>query len=104
MAEPDSKITPELRARAGDAEEPIDVIVELENRGGEETGVEGLKAAFSASAAPVAERIANLGGEVTGEAWINQTVRARVPAKHVDQIADLDEVSVVDVPRALEAD
>ena len=100
----DKKVTPELQARAGDADELLDIIVELHDRNGGEQSVTALREAFSHTAAPVVERISNLGGEVTGEAWINQTVRARVPAQRVYELADLEEVSAPDVPHAIEPD
>lgn len=103
MPASESKITPELRARAdSDAGDLVDVVVELYGANGGATSVPQMKSAFSHAAVPVSEAIAGLGGEVTAEAWINQTLRARVPAHGLAQLADLEHVSALDVPHRIE--
>jgi hypothetical protein len=62
------------------------------------------KEAFSHDVVPVEEAVREVGGEVLDRAWINQTVRARVPAEGVEQLSELDKVETLDVPRRLEAD
>lgn len=106
MPRPPSKITSELseRAAGGGSEALIDVVVELEGASGDEPSADALRRAFKQAATPVVETIANLGGEVTGEAWINQTLRAKLPAKSVRRLSDLDEVTAVDVPHRLTFD
>lgn len=51
---------------------------------------------------PVEEAIARAGGEILERAWINQTLRARLPVHRVHDLATLDEVALIDVPRPLE--
>lgn len=106
MPRPPSKITSELSERtAGRGSEAlIDVVVELEGASGDEPSADALRKAFKQTATPVVEKITNLGGEVTGEAWINQTLRARLPASSVRLLSDLDEVTAVDVPHRLAFD
>lgn len=60
--------------------------------------------AFSLASSPVERAIHSAGGEVVGTAWINQTVRARVPADAVAGLAGLDEVRLLDLPRQLTTD
>ena len=59
------------------------------------------KGAFGRAVAPVEEAIQSVGGEVTGTAWINQTLRARVPAEGVSQLSDLDVVAALDTPNII---
>ncbi len=97
------KLTPALQARVAEApDELIDVVVELQPATAADAGA--LRAAFDSSAAPVLAAIDAAGGEVLGQAWINQTVRARVPAEHVEDVAGLDPVMAVDVPHRIEPD
>jgi hypothetical protein len=72
--------------------------VELGGASRDKSSADALREAFRQAATPVAEAINNLGGEVTGEAWINQTLRARLPAKSVGRLSDVDEVRAVAVP------
>lgn len=64
--------------------------------------IASLREAFQREAAPVEAAIRSGGGEVVGAAWINQMLRARVPAGCVAGLAALDEVLLLDVPRPLE--
>ena len=87
----------------------VDVVVELvpeptPSEGSRENRIQSLKNAFNRKASVVAETVHQLGGEVLEEAWINQTLRARVPAKGVQQLAELSGVHAVDTPRALQQD
>jgi len=63
-----------------------------------------MKEAFNQDAAPVEEAIRQVGGEITGRAWINQTLRARVPAQKVKDLCDLKKVAAVDTTHPLEAE
>jgi hypothetical protein len=98
------RITSDLAAQvdAADSANLLDVIVELDGGLERAPDIVAAKQAFSRAAEPVAEAITNLGGEVLGDAWINHTLRARVPARDVSTVAHLDRVTGVDVPHALE--
>lgn len=94
-----------------EASDLIEVIVELypsnEPEAVGETRSERIaqsKAAFSRKIAPLEETIKSIGGEITGEAWINETIRARVPANKVSLLCDHDEVAKLDVPHQLVPD
>ena len=62
------------------------------------------KSAFDRSVAGVEEAVRKAGGEITGRAWINQTVRARVPAAAVEQLCRHERVAAVDAPGRLSAE
>jgi hypothetical protein len=64
--------------------------------------IAGMKAAFERDMAPVEAAIESAGGQVTGAAWINQTLQARIPAAQVGPLAQLDSVLLLDLARALE--
>ena len=59
---------------------------------------------FAEQSAAVAAKIAEAGGEILGEAWINKTLKVRVPAENIGQISDDDEVAAVDLPEKIEAE
>jgi len=66
--------------------------------------IAALKEAYTRNVAPVEEAVRKAGGEVTGHAWINQTVRARVPADRVKELSEHDRVAVLDTPHPIEAE
>jgi hypothetical protein len=98
-----SNITSDLaaRVRAAGSANLVDVVVEVGDLD-DASDIVTAKQAFSRAAAPVAEAIASLGGEVIDDAWINHTLRARVPARDVSTVARLDSVAGIDVPHTLE--
>ena len=109
-----SKVTDDLASRIEAEEEDavVEIVVELRRVDENETAptadrgaaVAARKEGFRAAAEPVVNAIVSSGGEVTGEAWINQTLRARVPARVVLRIAEEDAVALVDVPHSIEAE
>ena len=105
-----SKLSRELADRLAGARsgEVVDVVVELQPRSfardaaaSRAERVAAAREAFRREAAPVETAIRSAGGEVLGAAWINQTVRARIPADRIARLAELAEVHLLDVPRAL---
>ena len=66
--------------------------------------IAALKQTFLRDLAAVEQVVRNAGGELTGQAWINRTVRARVPTDCVQKLAEHEQVARVDVPHALEPD
>ena len=89
----------------------LDVIVEL---GGPDAAnaaglsrserIAALKETFSKQAEPVAEVIHRLGGEVTGRAWINGSISARVAKKMIPALSSESHVSRLDLPHRIAAD
>lgn len=102
-----AKISDELRAKLNSAEE-VQVVIELVPLGQEET--EGLsrseliarrKEAFQRRAGKVLDEVDRHGGEVLGQAWINESIHANMPAGGVPKLADLEVVATIDVPAEL---
>lgn len=90
-------------------DDPLDVIVELRpaELPAEGTRRERMDAAREAFAVDLREfdgLVAEHGGEVLDSVWLNQTVRARLPAGAVEAVAADPIVVAVDLPRPLEAD
>jgi hypothetical protein len=98
-----AKISPALESRLGaEDDDLLDVVVELERAAPEGSpSVPKLREAFERDAAPVSGAISSLGGEVTDQAWLNRTLRAKVPASAVSALADHDAVALLDVPHRL---
>jgi hypothetical protein len=107
-----AKLKPDLTTRLAQAaaEDVLDVVVEMDAQPAatapqsRSEQITLRKEKFDHDVVPVEEAIHEAGGEVVGRAWINQTVRARVPAQGVEQLSELEKVAALDVPRRLEAD
>lgn len=63
--------------------------------------IEALKESFDRDVGTLEEAIRQVGGEITGRAWINQTVRARVPAPKVKELAAHEKIQTVDLPHQI---
>lgn len=106
------KVTSDLESRlqGSDDAQLLDVVVELrgsvptQHGGSRLAQMQALKDAFERSAADVERVVMAEGGEVVDRAWINRTVRIRVPAKAISRLAEHDEISVIDVPHAIKPD
>ena len=110
----EAKLSEQLRQllQSKGASELVDVIVELHESEQPKAAapqtrsqrIDHLKETFNRKVVPIQETVRSSGGEVTGEAWINQTVRVRLPADKVTLLCDHDEVARLDVPRVLKSD
>lgn len=99
------------RLKGTDGADLVEVVVRLgssaaeaaepESRSRQEM-IAAKKEAFSRSMAPVEDAVRRAGGEITGHAWINRTIRARVPAGRVEELAEQETVEALSVPRLLE--
>lgn len=88
------------------AEERFLVILELppikvEPRGTRAERIARTEAVFRATAEPVKSVVESLGGEVIGEAWINSTLKCRVPAAALRVLAERDDIKKIDLPHSL---
>jgi hypothetical protein len=107
-----ARITSDLESRVQGLEEKhlVDVVVELRpvdeppSEGSRLERIHALKDAFDGASAEVERAVQAEGGEVVDRAWINQTVRAKVPASAIPLLALRDDISVIDVPHAIEPD
>jgi hypothetical protein len=88
-----------VAAQKGD--ELLDVVVELHPDDADAASIAGARDSFERAKQPVAELISQVGGSVTGEAWINHTLRASVPANALQVLSGLDQVDAVDVPHPI---
>ncbi len=106
MSEPPTVVTPELEQLADgqSADDMLDVIVELEQDPGESQSIAEMQESFERKKEPVDRTISELGGTVMDEAWINHTLRARIPAGGLTDLSQLAAVRALDVPHKLEAD
>lgn len=90
----------------------LEVVLELRPRdqgqmtqnGSRDEKIAALKESFNREVEPVEEAIRQIGGEVTGRAWINKTLRARVPARKIRELANHERVQAVDLPHAIAPD
>lgn len=91
-----------------DSSKMLDVVIELRQENAPNTKqsraekIAALKESFMRDAAPVEQVVQDAGGELKGEAWINRTIRARVPVDAIKNLAEQEEVAKVDVPHAIE--
>jgi hypothetical protein len=111
-----TKLTAKLAEQLdrADASDLLEIILELrrpqaESATTQETRsrsekIAALKESFSREVTPVEEAVRKLGGEVTGRAWINQTVRARMPAQGVRELSEHEKISVLDIPHSIKSD
>ncbi len=104
------KLRTDLLSRLAESadDELVDVILELNKPDvaavGRQERIALLKESFAQSSAPVTRAVEQLGGEVLGSAWINQTIHARLNPAGVRRLADLDAVAAVDLPHKITAE
>jgi len=100
------------RLEKPDAFEMLEVVIELRSPDEAKTKtaqsraekIAAMKENFLQAVAPVEEAVRSIGGELTGQAWINRTVRARVPTHGVKKLSEQDQIAKVDVPHAIKQD
>jgi hypothetical protein len=66
--------------------------------------LEARKQAFERLAEPVVDLIHSLGGEVTGKAWINGSLQARLDQNMISALSTERNISRLDLPHPLKAD
>jgi hypothetical protein len=86
-----------------DGSSPVEVIVELQplnlpTAGSRQERMAAAKQRFELELRSVADKITEAGGQVLETAWLNQTVRSRIPAREVPRVAEDDTVSAIDLP------
>ena len=110
----ETKLTEQLSEvlQSKDASDLVDIIVELYRTGKNEAEIPQtrneriahLKEAFNRKIGPLEGTIKSIGGEIRGQAWINQTLQVRVPADKVCLLSEHDEVAKLDVPHPIVRD
>ena len=109
-----AKITAPLAAtiEAADPDEDVVVVVEMTPNGPTESvapqqrqrQIAALRMTFEKQASPIERTIHDVGGEVLDRAWINNTMKARLPARAIKELLDIDGVKSVDVEHRLHRD
>jgi hypothetical protein len=110
MSEGDvAKLSPRLRRELAvvDESSQVEVIVELQpvetpTAASRQERISAMKEGFERELRPVAEKITRAGGQVLETAWLNQTIRSRLPAGEVPHVAEHEAVSGIDLPHQLE--
>src|ERR1043165_3080434 len=97
-----AKITAPLAATidAADPNESVIVVVEIAHADAgnlfadqpRQQQIASRPAEFEKQASPIEQTISRIGGEVLDRAWINNTMKARVPAREVRKLMDIDGV------------
>ncbi|HEX4964335.1 MAG TPA: hypothetical protein VF173_26185 [Thermoanaerobaculia bacterium] len=90
----------------------VDVVVEVGGKSSSPTAKTGdralriaaLKKGFSTCAEPIERAIESSGGTVLDRAWLNQSLKARVPKEAVEALGEREDVERLDTPRALRPD
>lgn len=95
------------------ADDMLEIIVELDPARGDEIvsqsgemsrqdRITKLREDFADQAAAVASAIEKAGGEILDQAWINKTLKVRVPVKNIGDITGEKEVTAVDLPETVQ--
>lgn len=105
------KISRRLRAQleATPPDQPVEVLIGLappDTSVGRTPAekIAAIKRDFQRHAESVGHGLASAGGEVLDSAWINSTIRARIPAGQVSELEADDLVEALDTPERLEPD
>jgi len=109
------KLSPSLRRRLAATPQghPVEVVVEVGKAtgasdaaaaGGRAKKIEALKESFAANAAPIERAIERSGGEVLGRAWLNQSLKARLPREAVEALSEREDIERLDMPATLQPD
>lgn len=109
VAEKISPTLAESMSKTG-GDDCLEVIVELEPAkvrdlpGSRAERISQLKESFARQAEPLLQQIRAMGGEVDDvpkQAWINGSLRARVPRKMIPTLAEQSQVVRVDLPHPI---
>ncbi len=109
-----NKITDNLKSylQSTQSENEVEVVIELnpitsagipENIGRKEKIV-NLKKIFHHDLQPVAKEISKHGGNIIDSVWLNQTIKATVSTKCIEELAKLKEVNAIDLPNRITKD
>lgn len=103
-------MTPAVAALASSqqpADVALDVVLELEQPGVAADGsraerIAQQKASFQAIAEPVKAVVLQSGGSIEAEAWINCTIKARVPTSAIQHLKEVEGIVTIDLPHRIE--
>ena len=107
------KVTANLRQRLAATREgdSLEVVVEVGKKAAAEPPpgdraqkIAAMKQSFSVSAEPIEKAIESSGGTVIDRAWINQSLKVRLPREAVEALSEREDVERVDTPRSIQPD
>lgn len=90
------EVVVEVGKKAGGAAEPPS--------GDRAQKIAAMKQSFSVSAEPIERAIESSGGTVIDRAWINQSLKVRMPREAVEALGEREDVERVDTPRTIKPD
>lgn len=101
-----AKMTPEVQAVAvdqGRSDDTFEVVLELDTARTELSGnraerIAKLKDLFQRRAAVVKAAVVQSGGTIQAEAWINCSIKARVPGRALATLREIDGIVRIDAP------
>jgi len=87
----------------------VDVVIELRQTsvaigGSRQERVSGRQLQFTDASRPVKAAVTAAQGEVVDEAWLNGTLRVRVPASAIEMLAELAVIELIDTPVPISVD
>jgi hypothetical protein len=90
----------------------VEVVVEVGKKAGAAEAPSGdraqkiaaMKQSFSVSSEPIERAIESSGGTVIDRAWINQSLKVRLPREAVEALSEREDVERVDTPRTIKPD
>ncbi len=106
------KLSSDLRQQLAATAEghSVEVVVEVGRKAAVAAGpapgdraqkIAALKQSFSISAEPIERAIVSSGGTVIDRAWINQSLKVRLPREAVEALSEREDVDRVDTPRTI---
>ena len=102
------KLSSTLSSKLAEEEGMMELVVELHAApapaGTRAEKMAAMKSSYEAQSKPVIDKVHELGGEVTGQTWLNATMRVSVPKESVASLSDSEQVSRLDVPSAITPD
>ena len=89
----------------------VEVVVEVGKKAASEPPpgdraqkIAAMKQSFSVSSEPIERAIESSGGKVIDRAWINQSLKVRLPREAVEALSEREDVERVDTPRTIRPD
>src|SRR4051794_31474715 len=109
------KLSSDLRQRLAATPEghSVEVVVEVGKKAGAASEpasgdraqkIAAMKQSFSVSSEPIERAIESSGGTVIDRAWINQSLKVRLPREAVEALSEREDVERVDMPRTIKPD
>lgn len=90
---------------------PIEVIVELKNDPNHlaslisrQAKITNIKISFSEQLESINNVLKNTGGIILDTAWINKTIKVRIPVNGLNELANIQSIKIIDLPHQIRRD